>query len=243
MPGPRHRAEPAQSHRPHERNVRTDSRKTCYRTRVLSEFQRVWASFGAFSISFSAFWVGFERLFEARSASRAHRRGCAAKTRDASSSAHGARAARPCGEAMIADAKVGQCGSGGVMGVRRTPARRIGWSSHEPGSARAGWRARLSDRLPDPSSPPPVDRTSTCPTARPHVVRAFRPATVIDVLVCFFHPPGHRLRQDPCANPAHFHKRAATPFLHRPNFSECAPSAWGVPRVRRAKYLGLVNGN
>ena len=70
------------------RFVRTDSRKVCYRTTVLGVFWPVWASFGAFSISFGAFWVGFERHFEARSASRAHWRGCAANSRDARSGAH-----------------------------------------------------------------------------------------------------------------------------------------------------------
>ncbi len=57
--------------------MRTESRETCYRTRVLSEFRAVLARFGAFSIGFSPFWVGFERHFETRSAPRAHCRGCA----------------------------------------------------------------------------------------------------------------------------------------------------------------------
>ncbi|MCK4871304.1 MAG: DUF4268 domain-containing protein [Phycisphaerales bacterium] len=68
--------------------VRTDGQKTCYRTTVLGEFQPVLGRFGTVSISFSPFWVGFERHFEARSASRAHWPGCVAKTRDNPSGAH-----------------------------------------------------------------------------------------------------------------------------------------------------------
>ncbi len=123
-------------------SMRTESRKVCYRTRVLSEFQPVSASFGAFSISFSPFGVGFERHFEARSESRAHRTGCAVKTHDTSGGAHDACAARrPLvrhGRTALKVVGVGACRSE----FRRAPARHITWSSREPGSARAGWRAR-----------------------------------------------------------------------------------------------------
>ncbi len=70
--------------------MRTDRPVLCYRTTVLGEFWPVLASFGAFSISFSPFGVGFERHFEARSASRAHGRGCAAGEHDDGDGAHSA---------------------------------------------------------------------------------------------------------------------------------------------------------
>ncbi len=105
------------------RIMRTESRKMCYRTTVLGEFWPVLASFGTFSISFGAFRVGFERHFEARSASRAHRRGCAAARRDHRSGAHGVCGAGP---PLVRHGRTSLKASCGVSGGRQRPRMCVG---------------------------------------------------------------------------------------------------------------------
>ncbi len=100
----------------HVKSVRTESRKTCYRTRVLSEFRPVLDRFGAFSISFSPFWVGFERKNRPRPGPRAHREGCVRRAA-MTAAVRMPRAMRSgVGVAMIADGTVGVVGRGGRGG-------------------------------------------------------------------------------------------------------------------------------